>query len=564
MIKKLVSSIKLVVQVLKNLLLRPFRAARNKSSHAMNAGRLVTKFPRLVKKLPKILKTKPEKREDYFDWGSIYVAKSLVLTVAILLVVIPLLIIFLIAPLFIRWWGVKDFHAADADIGSYTGRVRVYYDADEENLKFEGRLKKGKAVEYGEEYYENGRIAYAGEYLDGRYDGEGISYREDGTEQYRGEFANGRFEGMGELISENGDVYSGTFVKGNLTGDGTVVKNGLLWYAGSFDGGLMSGEGKIYHESGAVQYSGLFSAGVLEGLGMEYYESGVLKYHGDFLGGLYHGNGVLYDESGTKIYAGAFEKGTYNGEGSLFSADGTVTAGSFANGKLLGSATRTYPNGSTYEGTFSGELPHGSGVLTDLLGSFTYAGGFLDGDLDFPALLQAELAEVRQMFAECLTTYTDEDGFYLVHEGYGLVLKCRFATAEQAACVEEIASLPLSGIGVSITSHRELSAPTADVVYEAEQELPAWIAQQYGIDPDTLVCYVAVYGADTAVYHWVDSRTGQVLVKSAASVGQELPPPADELPSADREAMEEIRDIFEEFGLDISDFGSLGFDTTKP
>lgn len=558
MIKKLVSSIKLVVQVLKNLLLRPFRTVRNKSARAMNAGRLVTKFPRLVKKLPKILKTKPEKREDYFDWGSIYVAKSLVLAVVILLIVIPLLIVFLIAPLCVRWWGVKDFQVGNGDLGDYTGRVRVYYDADEENLKFEGKLKKGKAVEYGEEYYENGRIAYAGEYMDGRYGGEGISYREDGTEEYRGEFANGRYEGYGELIAENGDVYSGIFAKGKLSGDGTLTRNGILWYEGSFDGGLMSGEGKIYHESGAVQYSGLFSAGSPEGVGKEYYENGVLKYNGDFLGGRYHGEGVLYGEDGIKLYAGAFEKGTYSGEGTLFSADGTVTTGSFTNGNLTGSAIRTYPNGTTYEGTFSGELPHGSGRLTDLLGSFTYTGSFLDGDPDLPALLKTEVSEIRDAFAGGLRTRVEEDAFYLEHEGYGLVLKCQFATADQAACVAEIACVPLSDGGKLITSAKQIPAPTADAVYQAERVLSAWIAQYYGIDADSAVCYAAVYGSSSVVYHWVDSRTGKMLVKSAEAVEQELPPAADE-PSSDADAMEDIRDIFEEFGLDISDFGSLGF-----
>ncbi len=556
MIKKLASSVRLVVQVLKNLLLRPFRVIRNKSNHAMNAGRLVTKFPRLVKKLPKIMKTKPEKREDYFDWGSIYVAKSLVLTVVILLIVIPLLIVFLIAPLCVRWWGVKDFQAGHSDLSSYSGRVRVYYDADEENLKFEGKLKKGKAVEYGEEYYENGRIAYAGEYLDGRYDGEGISYREDGTEAYRGEFADGRYEGLGELISENGDVYSGIFVKGKLTGDGTLIRDGRVWYEGGFDGGLMNGEGKLYHESGAVQYSGLFSAGSSEGIGKEYYENGVLKYNGDFLGGRYHGNGVLYGEDGAKIYAGAFEKGVYSGEGTLFSTDGAVTAGSFSNGKLVGSAIRTYPNGTTYEGTFNGELPHGVGTLTDLLGSFTYSGSFLDGDPDLPALLQTEVSAVGEMFAGGLCTRVEADGFYLVHEGYGLVLKCRFATADQAACVAEIACVPLSDAGKRITASKQITAPTADAVYQAEREIPAWIAQYYGIDAESVVCYAAVYGTTSAVYHWVDSQTGTLLVKSAE---QELPPAVDEPSPSEEDAMEDIRDIFEEFGLDISDFGSLGF-----
>ena len=558
MIKKLVSSIKLVVQVLKNLLLRPFRAIRNRRNRALNAGRYVTKLPAVVKKLPKILKTKPEKREDYFDWGSIYVAKSLVLAVSVILIVVPLLVIFVIAPLCIRWWGVKDFHFEDDGVGSYTGRVCIYYDADEENLKFEGRLKKGKAVEYGEEYHQSGRIAYAGEYIDGRYGGEGILYREDGTILYRGEFLDGRYEGQGELTDENGDVYSGTFVKGKLAGDGSLVRDGILWYSGSFEGGLMSGEGKIYHESGAVRYSGLFDSGTLSGQGMEFYESGVLKYHGEFLNGQYHGNGILYSEQGVKLYAGAFEKGTYSGNGTLFTADGSVTVGSFSNGQISGAALRTYLNGTTYEGTFSGVLPHGSGTLTDLLGTFTYSGGFLDGDMDYTAMLMSETAEVRAYFSDCLTMQVAEDCFYLVHTGYGLILKCQFADADRAAYVSEAVSYPLSIPDQLITSASDIIAPTADQVFSSDEALPDWIAAAYSIDPDYTACYAAIYG-DTVIYHWVDRRTGNLLVKSASAVSEQ--PPSDEEPSvSDGDAMQEIQEIFDEFGLDISDFGSLGFE----
>ena len=90
MIKKISSGIALTIHVLKNALLRPFRVIYSKINYMFSAGRVATAIPGAVKKLPKIAKRKPEKREDYFDWGSIYVAKSLVLLVAVLLVAIPL------------------------------------------------------------------------------------------------------------------------------------------------------------------------------------------------------------------------------------------------------------------------------------------------------------------------------------------------------------------------------------------------------------------------------------------------------------------------------------------
>ena len=102
MIKKISSGIALTIRVLKNALLRPFRVIYSKINYMFSAGRVATAIPGAVKKLPKIAKRKPEKREDYFDWGSIYVAKSLVLLVAVLLVAIPLVYVFLLHPLFTK------------------------------------------------------------------------------------------------------------------------------------------------------------------------------------------------------------------------------------------------------------------------------------------------------------------------------------------------------------------------------------------------------------------------------------------------------------------------------
>ena len=174
MIKKISSGIALTIRVLKNALLRPFRVIYSKINYMFSAGRVATAIPGAVKKLPKIAKRKPEKREDYFDWGSIYVAKSLVLLVAVLLVAIPLVYVFLLHPLFTSWWWVRDFRGNDAALSSYSGRVRIYYGEELDELRFEGRLKDGKYEEFGEEYWENGRNKYSGNYSEGQYSGSGI------------------------------------------------------------------------------------------------------------------------------------------------------------------------------------------------------------------------------------------------------------------------------------------------------------------------------------------------------------------------------------------------------
>lgn len=270
-----------------------------------------------MKKLPKIAKRKPEKREDYFDWGSIYVAKSLVLLVAVLLVAIPLVYVFLLHPLFTSWWWVRDFRGNDAALSSYSGRVRIYYGEELDELRFEGRLKDGKYEEFGEEYWENGRNKYSGNYSEGQYSGSGILYLEDGTVLYRGEFADGKYNGSGEL-TENGRTFSGEFRNGVLQGSGTISQDGVVLFTGNFTDGIPEGAGKENYADGLAALQRRNSAAESRtGEALEYYPDGTLKYNGRFTAGKYSGEGTLYDERGVKIYSGGFEMGEYSGTGTL-------------------------------------------------------------------------------------------------------------------------------------------------------------------------------------------------------------------------------------------------------
>lgn len=581
MIRMLISSISMALRVMKNLLLRPFSIAASRISTYFSPVKLVNKLPNVAQKLPKILKSKPEKREDYFDWGTIYVAKSLVITVLILLIAIPLLIIFVIIPLFTSWFGVKDFVVTDKAISNYSGRVCVYYDDSFEQLKFEGRLKDGKAVEYGEEYYENGRLCYAGAFADDMYNGSGISYYEDGSVKYRGEFENDQYSGNGEYISEDDVTYIGTFVNGKLTGKGSMVRNGAAVYEGGFENGIFSGEGRLLHNNGTVYKSGLFTNGELNGNGMEYYSDGTLKYNGAFVEGLYNGSGVLYsedgvkrysgdfemgrysgqgtmyDEKGKKLYSGEFENGVFNGSGTLTAGNGNVTEGDFAEGELTGTATRTYPNGLKYVGYIEDDKLNGSGSLTELVGSFGYTGEFLDDDIDYGALLSLDSNAVKELFTNELTQKIDTDCFYLSDDGYGITLKCGFAEAGGNTTVNEAASLPKLCEGTVIEKEADIPASGAIRKGPTDRQLPAWVTAKYGISAAEVDCWTAMY-EKAAVYFWTDKITGELLIKTAEKTGGNvIIPGGDEAESS--LAREEIIALFEELGLDIKDFESLGF-----
>ena len=582
MIKSLIGSIKLVLRVLKNMAVRPFIILYNKIRFFFSAGRIVQKIPNAAMKLPKIIKSKPEKREDYFDWGSFYIAKSLVLTIVILLIAIPLLIIFLIVPLFTSWFGVKNFYIEDSGLNSYNGKVRVYYDEKFEQMSFEGRLKDGLKIEFGEEFYENGRNKYSGNYEDDKFSGDGILYYEDGAVKYRGTFSEGRYEGIGELHTEDGKVYSGTFEKGQINGSGTVTDGDSVYYEGAFDNGDITGSGRIMYPNGVEHYNGEFKNGLPEGKLIEYYENGTLKYSGMFASGLYNGAGVLYSEDGTKLYSGDFERGMYSGSGTLFDengsklyvgefeagkysgdgvlylSDGSKITAAFDNGEISGTGVRTFANGMKYEGAFSNMEFNGMGKLTDAVGSYSYTGSFVDNDIDFGSMFPNEIAAVREMFEDKLTQTVSEDCFYLDNTGLGITMRCRFADSGQPAAITEICSAPLISGAVEIKSPSDISAANAISVAKVDKRLSSWAAKKYGIDATELDCYEARY-ENSVVYYWVSG--GRLVLKTAepadnsgntGSAGS-----GDELSSG--LTAEEIQAIFEEFGLDIEDFRSLGF-----
>lgn len=573
MIKKLTNGIALIIRVLKNALLRPFRVVSSKFKYMFSAGRVTSEIPGAVVKLPKLARRKPEKREDYFDWGRIYIAKSLVLVASVIVIAAVLLYIFVLHPLFMSWWWVKDMYCDEQAVTSYSGRVRLFYDKEFTELKFEGRLKDGSAIEYGEEFWENGRPKYAGDYEKGVYSGSGVLYLEDGSVQYRGEFGNGKYNGAGELFRD-GKVWSGEFRNGDLQGSGTISRDGVVLFTGTFTDGAAEGSCKENYDDGSLHYSGSFSGGVPHGEVLEYYPDGTLKYNGQFTAGEYNGSGTLYSVDGEKLYSGSFEmgeysgsgtlyqdgsrlytgefeNGVYSGSGTLYGSDGTVTSGTFSDGGISGAAVRTYPNGMKYEGCFAGGQPSGAGSLTDAAGNTVYTGKFLDGDIDYGSVTGLDASQAAEYFPGAVRTVSD-DCFRLTDKS-GVILECSFAAGDEPAAVRAVYALPIGGASVKINSAGDISAPSAVSVTGTEGTLPVQ-AQLLGIAEQTVTCYTVTY-PETVVYWWVGSG-GELLMKSAHQAGGGTAGPADAGPEQDST---DIGKLFEDIGLDIEDFESLGF-----
>ena len=261
-----------------------------------------------------------------------------------------------------------------------------FYDLYNKKLLFEGEYKNSKKNGKGKEYYENGRIKFEGEYLDGKringkgYDTAGtyIFYLENsrGREfyknykiKYEGEYiGNKRWNGklydyehkevyeivngkvsIKEYIKEYNyygyKIYEGEYNNGTYNGKGKGYWQGNLDFEGEYLNGLRL-KGKEYDiYSNKVIYEGNYLKGKRH-KDKEYYVSGKLKYEGEFLDGKYNGLGKEYNYYGLLIYEGEYSLGLKNGTGKEYDKNQLVFEGEYLNGE------RWNGNGSLNETTY--------------------------------------------------------------------------------------------------------------------------------------------------------------------------------------------------------------------
>lgn len=413
------------LRILKNTLLRPFRAVYFRMRRSTNVSRKIAQqAPKLGKSVRKV-KLKPKSREDYLETKNAYVAKPLIIVVVLLVLGLGTLIYFIAWPALRSWLFTANFWQSNQAVTAYNGRVRLYEDEEKDVLMFRGRLREGQKTGNGVEYYPNGNQLYEGGFENGLYHGRGALYHDDNTLIYEGAFYEGVYDGIGKeyergilayeggfsqgerngkgtLYGENEQpIYIGTFANGGMEGEGEFYTNGVLRYKGGVSGGEYSGAGKEYAGDGrTVLYSGTFFNGMRSGYGVEYYETGATKYqgnfdmgayagsgtqfhpngqiqyNGNFLMGEFSGDGALFGERGERLYKGGFERGLYNGEGALYDTDGrTLYAGGFLDGLYEGGGV-LYPDARRrIEGSFSrGQLQGVARLYVD--GILHYEGEF--------------------------------------------------------------------------------------------------------------------------------------------------------------------------------------------
>lgn len=97
--------------------------------------------------------------------------------------------------------------------GKYIGSGKLYYDNEDNTIKFNGEFNNGNYHGQGTLYYPNGNLSYQGDWHNGRRHGQGTSFYEGtGTMEYLGTWVNEERHGNGTLFSETGEqVFSGNF-----------------------------------------------------------------------------------------------------------------------------------------------------------------------------------------------------------------------------------------------------------------------------------------------------------------------------------------------------------------
>ena len=212
------------------------RRVTNFSRHAM---KVATNSMQTVASAVK----KPTRREDYVETSQLFIAKSFLIKMALLLAALGLIGYFLVWPFILSHFFTVRFYVQDSRVPDWSGRVIVFSDPEKTLPLYAGRLEEGVLQGRGEDYDENGLLAYEGQFLDGVRSGEGTAY-EDGVLCYEGQFAGGLYEGRGRRYQD-----------------------GALAYEGSFAAGVASGEGVAYYPNGQEAYRGQFANDLYEGQG---------------------------------------------------------------------------------------------------------------------------------------------------------------------------------------------------------------------------------------------------------------------------------------------------------
>ncbi|MBI5219692.1 MAG: caspase family protein [Bacteroidia bacterium] len=222
-----------------------------------------------------------------------------------------------------------------------TGQGTLYYkDGTKESGNWKDNVFQGA---YSSDYTYNSKKGSKGCIAGNCDNGYGM-YVFDSGDKYAGEWNNGKREGQGVYYYKSGVIYTGNFKNNNLHGYGYCKWTDGSYYIGEWADGSINGQGGYYYASGSKDVG---------------YWRDTKLVNKDFKSGCVSGN--CDSDFGTFIwaadskwaghkYTGYWKGGERNGQGTYYYADGAKYVGSFKNNSLTGQGTYFWNNGDKYEG----------------------------------------------------------------------------------------------------------------------------------------------------------------------------------------------------------------------
>lgn len=526
---------------------RTIRAFFTRQIYAVVArAKSVTSLTRQASKLaPAMLKTateagkKPTKREDYIETKQLFISKSLLIMVPLILVVLAVLIYFVVWPWLLSHFFTAKMWYEDPDTADYTGKVILYYEKKKKTVMFEGRLEEGVIQGTGRSFDENGLLLYSGDYVDGVYSGKGSLYD------------------AGALI------YEGKFEDGVFCGTGSLYQDDVLIYRGEFSNGVYDGTGTLYEEDGRLLYAGEFSAGLRSGTGTAYAE-GKRCYKGEFSDDLYNGEGIQYDADGSIRYRGSFLDGLYCGTGTLNLGNGGTVQAEFENGDVVGTAQCFLGGKLYYEGTLEQLVPDGIGTLYAVSGAELFSGPMKDGIIDGGALLGISAADLREMLMGDTTECSYEQGFSITSGELGFTAFCSYAQQDADPAVYYVFlyspgdNSPLGELLWDTAAEFEALTQTDEVRPEQQQggtaapAFPAALPVDLGMES---YCQPYLYDGYT-LNLWSAGRAGELLLLEW-HLGEELPEVASDAATSS-DSTGRLSALIDKLGLIAEQTGGAG------
>ncbi|MFI5188115.1 MAG: hypothetical protein ACHQF0_15395, partial [Chitinophagales bacterium] len=151
-----------------------------------------------------------------------------------------------------------------------TGRLENLKDVWGTSFNYVGEIKNKQPNGIGVAIYSNKTtLRYAGNFVDGIFNGKGALLFADGT-FLSGEWKNGKLNGRGAFLNKDGDIYVGGFADGKKEGAGSFVYGNKGILCGNLKNDTYEGRCIFINANGTTLADNIYSNGKKDGSGYQY------------------------------------------------------------------------------------------------------------------------------------------------------------------------------------------------------------------------------------------------------------------------------------------------------